>query len=196
MSKVVKRLLEPKEKGYTWKHLFKDVAVYRESPIPQHYLEKLAAALKEWARSNPEAISVYEFTTEYDIPYRTYNYWCNKYEILRDADDIARALIGIKTRRNALTRTWDPHSSFRLLHCYDPDARQDFENKQAHELAMKTPPAPEVNKELYELYAYKDAQGEIQLVDKDGTITKAKCLANGVPTPLVPGPTSEEDSSR
>ena len=86
--------------------------------------ERLARELVAWARGDENALKVSQFLEMNGINRRTWNRWCEKYEILRDAYEYALMCIGNRREIGVMTRKFDSSSTSLLMPFYDEDWRE------------------------------------------------------------------------
>ena len=71
-------------------------------PMSVDGIAKLAAELVQWANTDEEAWKVSQFYLSKNIGVRTWMEWVNKYPVLKDAQDDAKAAIGNRREIGAL----------------------------------------------------------------------------------------------
>jgi hypothetical protein len=94
---------------------------YEKGILTTLSIERLARELVEWARTNPEAIKINQFLEERGIHIRSWNRWCTKYEVLRDARDHAKMILGNRREHGVMTRKYEPTSTNFMMLNYDDD---------------------------------------------------------------------------
>lgn len=168
-----KKVNQPKDSGWKWTDLYQDIEIMNKGHVmPEAIAKRFAHDLVAWAKADNNAIRIQQFLADRDVSLSAYNNWKMNYPVIKNADAQARMIISNRRELNAITRNWSETASFKMMHRYDPEWQEELDLKKAHELAMKTPPAPEVDKDRYEYYAYKDADGKVQLVGTHETETK------------------------
>lgn len=94
---------------------------YEKGILTTLSIEKLAKQLIDWVKANPEAIKINQFLEECGIHIRSWSRWCQKYEVLADARDHAKMILGNRREHGVMTRKYEPSSTtFMMLH-YDSD---------------------------------------------------------------------------
>lgn len=83
--------------------------------------ERLARELVAWARTNEDALKIAQFLAERGINRKTWSRWCDKFQILADANDFALMIIGNRREVGLLTRKFDSQSTTVSMLHYDPD---------------------------------------------------------------------------
>lgn len=91
--------------------------------------EKLARDLVLWARTNEEALKIAQFLAERGINRKTWSRWCEKFQILADANDYALMIIGNRREVGLLTRKFDSQSTTLTMLMYDPEWRQCLQER-------------------------------------------------------------------
>jgi len=70
---------------------------------------------------NPEVLVWEEFCQEFDIPRRTLDGWCSRYEDLAETKRHVMIMIAARRRKGVMNFNLQQYASFRDMHVYDPE---------------------------------------------------------------------------
>ncbi len=122
---------------------YRDLFTLKMKPIPEIFIEKIAVELIDWAKNNKDALVLRDFFHEKGIPVSSYKQWAQRNEVLRQAVEEAKYLIGSRREKGAIKRQYDVNMIRSSLFIYDPEWKE-VEEYQA-ELRHKI---EESNKEI------------------------------------------------
>lgn len=123
----------------------------RQMPITNATMQKLVENAILWAKTNPEAIKINQFLEINGIPRRTWDRWCDKYDIIRDCNQDLLMLLGNRREHGLLTRKYEPGSTTRMMTHYDSDWKKNDEWK-----ASLNPKKEGITGEAREVYIIKN----------------------------------------
>lgn len=112
---------KPKEPKVVMLEEWINFNTYEKGILTTLSIERLAKELIDWMRANPEAIKINQFLEERGILYRSWARWCKKYEVLSDARDHAKMILGNRREHGVMTRKYEPTSTNFMMLNYDPE---------------------------------------------------------------------------
>lgn len=119
-----------------WMEDYLDCFTFKMQPVTEAFIERIAADLVHWAKTNPEAIKLSQFYAEKYILDETFRSWCNKYPTLKAARSIAKTFLGNRRESGGLTRKYDPGMVTLSMPNYDTEWKDLAEWKA--DIASKT----------------------------------------------------------
>ena len=94
----------------------------RTRPYPIEKIKKHSLALIEWARKNPDAISIRKYFLQNDIHRNDYYRWVDKYDFMKDAHE--QAMYFIADRREDMGIKHNPAAVMPYLPLYDGEYKK------------------------------------------------------------------------
>lgn len=95
---------------------------FRNKPYPVSKIQELSKKLIEWAKKNPDAMSIRKFFLQNDIARRDYYRWVDKYDFMRDAHE--QAMYFIADRREDKAIGHNPAVVMPYMAIYDLDYKK------------------------------------------------------------------------
>lgn len=122
-----------------WLEEYRDCFTFQYMPVTQLFIERLSSDFVSWARDDKKATRLEDFMLLKGIHPATFYRWCDKYEILAEALETARALIASRRFHRAEEKKTSEKIFMFTQHQYDKkwadaeryhaDMRQEEENK-------------------------------------------------------------------
>ena len=109
----------PEKVRSIWLEEYKDCFTFQDKPVTQIFLERLAKDFVTWARDNDNATRLEDFMIWKGIPVKTFYEWCNKYEIMKQALEIAKSIIASRRFHRADNRESSEKIFMFIQHQYD-----------------------------------------------------------------------------
>ncbi len=106
-----------------------DHLTYDKKLFTTKVAEAYAKELTNWADTDESALKIAQFLQKKGINKRTWYRWCQKYEILADANDFALMALGNRREVGLLTRKYDSQSTMLSMLHYDSDWKDMFAMK-------------------------------------------------------------------
>lgn len=100
---------------------------WRDMPISEARINKIAEELIEWPNLNPDAKSITKFYMDKKISPGTWYKWVDKHPALREAENIALHIIGERLWGKAVEKQYDWKAVHWRLHRHGKEFREDYE---------------------------------------------------------------------
>lgn len=125
LKKVDDSIIEIKESKKTTWFFYRCFLTGLDKPMNEAGIERLAKEVVEWARSNPDALKISQFYLDFGIPRSLWNDWCQKWPLLRQANDFAKEVIGNRRENGALNNKLNPSMVSFTMPIYDEDWKEE-----------------------------------------------------------------------
>lgn len=102
---------------------------FKKDFITNTMMERLAQELVEWASTNDDAIKIKQFCALKGISEKKWHDWYTRYDVLREAHDHAKTIIGNRREAGAMTRKYADGPTTFMLPMYDSDWGEMMERR-------------------------------------------------------------------
>jgi len=106
---------------------YSDLFLLREKPVPEVFVERMAADLIDWAINDDDALLLIDFQVSRLISPQTFTQWTKKFPFFMKAKRIALQIIGSRREKGALKNKLNANMIIKRQHAYDPDWKKDEE---------------------------------------------------------------------
>ena len=114
-----------KDQPSPWLDEYQDCFSLKMKPITQTFIERFSTDLVKWAMNNNEALIISQFYLSKGISPQTFYRWVNKYDIIKEANEIAKQCIGNRREIGALKRKYSESMVMQRQSAYDPEWEAD-----------------------------------------------------------------------
>jgi hypothetical protein len=91
-----------KKNTIRWVDTYKNHLDMKEIAVSDKAIEKFAEDVVKWAKT-PKALCISSFPSSIGVPHSTWNRWMDKFPVLKDANDLAKELIGVRREEGVMT---------------------------------------------------------------------------------------------
>jgi len=119
------RSSEPKVQASPWLDEYQDCFTLKVKPITQAFIERFSTDLVNWAYNDQDALIISQFYLGKGISPQTFYRWVNKYELIKDANEIAKRCIGNRREIGALKKKYSESMILQRQCAYDPEWEAD-----------------------------------------------------------------------
>lgn len=113
-----------KEIKQHWTDSYQDVFTFKEKPVSEIYLMKLAHEMVKWARENEDALVLADFFNNKGIHRSDIQRWVGKHLFFKNAYEMTKSIIGSRREKGALLRKYDSTIVMRTMSIYDPEWKE------------------------------------------------------------------------
>jgi len=100
---------------------YRDLFTFRQQPISEAFIERLAQDFVSWAINNEDAIILSDFPISMGIAPRTFDRWAAKHDALKFAKETVLQVIGNRRQRNGLKNKFNPSLVMTSMALYDEE---------------------------------------------------------------------------
>lgn len=99
---------------------YRDMLTFRMKPVSDHFIDKLAQELVDWARNNEDALKLTQFFVQKGIDISNLYRWEERNETLKTAHEFALMCIGARREIGAIKKKYDAGIIASTMAHYDP----------------------------------------------------------------------------
>lgn len=126
-SSIATKKKKPKNRLLPFKYLdeYRELFTMRMKPVSESFLQQIAGELLAWAYNNKDALILRDFFHDKGIPARSAARWAQKHQVLKQAMEEAKYMLGSRREKGAVKREYEPGMIRAVQHQYDPEWRKD-----------------------------------------------------------------------
>lgn len=119
--------LRYKETTGKWLEDYTNFRSFKQVPLLDASLERIAADLIHWAEHDKDAIKIAQFYLKLGVSNKTWSNWTQRYPIINEAMSIAKEFIGVRRELRGLKREYEPNHNLAMMHLYDSNWKEAAE---------------------------------------------------------------------
>lgn len=118
---ITKTKKHTKKVASKWIEDYFDCLALSYKPVTEAFINRLAQELIRWAETDEDAVKFEQFYAPKYIQRRTFERWIERFDVLRNASEVARSFISCRRELNTLKRKFDASTNNKVMFKYDED---------------------------------------------------------------------------